>query len=436
MPAPAIDMTFAEFKSHWKQLDFESILKYVSIANISFKPDKGVDKILRGSRDDATQVLRWLLKRRCVGRILHVIVDDMGPNYHSNESIGKALETANVEILDWRRPDLCPSTIVKIGKSLRELHLQWAGNNAILRAWSEADGLPSLAQYGNLKLIVIVWPEVFYAFVTCLLSVTDPVLQDNPDLCSDTAKQKKGFDERFRRHWLAITAPSSSNPEETPQGSNSAPGTPSGKSSQSPNVIKPGDENVNNSLRLDPEQIWKASPPNSQASIKDRAVPKNAPPPEIRHVTGKSSAKPNSGSNSSQEGEMDQHRWMQSMEAFTTAFLRVKQPSSQHIAANKSFQPVKIALIDDGVDTTNRSLQGKKYFGRSFAFDETGGRNFPYWISDGNHGTVMARFIRKLCPTADIYIIKVATRSGARNSRKLTIDIESAIEVNNTHIWP
>lgn len=162
MPAPSTDMTFAEFKSHWSMLNFETTLKYVSIANIRFKPERGVDRVTRGSRDDATHVLRWLLKHRGVERILHVIVDDMLPKYHSNESIEQTLETANVEILDWRRPDLCPLTIFKIGKNLRELHLQWGGNNAILRAWSEPEGLPSLARYGNLKRIVIVWPEVLH----------------------------------------------------------------------------------------------------------------------------------------------------------------------------------------------------------------------------------------------------------------------------------
>lgn len=158
-------MTFAEFKSHWDMLDFEMVLKYVSIANIKFKLDKGFDRVVRQSRDDAKHILLWLLKEKNVDRILHVIVDDISPNYHSNESIEQALEMANVEILDWRRPDLCPSTIFKIGINLRELHLHWGGNNAILRAWSEAEGLPMLAQYGKLKLIVIVWPKVLSPLV-------------------------------------------------------------------------------------------------------------------------------------------------------------------------------------------------------------------------------------------------------------------------------
>lgn len=186
-------------------------------------------------------------------------------------------------------------------------------------------------------------------------------------------------------------------------------------------------------LNLDPEQLPHSPPRSSQVSGERERAKNRLNLPEIHHNTVKASVKPKLGDNSGHAGEMDQHRWMQCMEDFTTVFLRVRQPSTQDIDANHSLKPVLIALIDDGVDTTNRSLQGKTYHGRSFAFDDVGGRNYPYWMSDSNHGTIMARFIRKLCPTADIYIIKVATRRGTRHSSRLTIDIPSAIEVSTSH---
>lgn len=52
-------------------------------------------------------------------------------------------------------------------------------------------------------------------------------------------------------------------------------------------------------------------------------------------------------------------------------------------------------------------------------------------MSESNHGTIMARFIRKICPTADIYVIKVATKRGTRSSNTLTIDVPSAIDSIN-----
>ncbi|MBE3042968.1 hypothetical protein IMZ48_10430 [Candidatus Bathyarchaeota archaeon] len=81
-------------------------------------------------------------------------------NYHSNEAIKSSLKNLRVEVLDWRRPDICPSTIVSIGGELRDLRLQWSGNNAVLRAWSELQGLPMLSKYGKLENVRIVVPEV------------------------------------------------------------------------------------------------------------------------------------------------------------------------------------------------------------------------------------------------------------------------------------
>lgn len=37
---------------------------------------------------------------------------------------------------------------------LRKLDLQWSGNTAVLRAWSEPEGLPSLPHLNEVKIIV------------------------------------------------------------------------------------------------------------------------------------------------------------------------------------------------------------------------------------------------------------------------------------------
>ncbi|KAH7191548.1 hypothetical protein BKA60DRAFT_584621 [Fusarium oxysporum] len=385
MPARSTDMTYEEFKKRWSDYDFEATLKYVSIANIKFKRDKSVSQVTKQSRDDATHIIRWLLTHKKVKRILNVTVDDMGSNYHSNESIEKALKGAKVEILDWKRPDLCPATIFKIGSNLRELHLHWGGNNAILRAWSEAEGLPMLAQYGNLERMFIIRPK------------------NSPDLSSRRSEQEKQFNDRLWSNWkLAVSerpaTPSKSLPDSTLVASTQSEG---GKSSQDESLTL-----VNQSQVLEPHQ-------RAKTSVK---------PPKIYHIDEEASVESTIGGNG-HTGEKDQHRWIQCMEDFTKAFLQIKQPSDS--------SSVQVALIDDGVDTTNRLLQGKTYYGRSFAFNDSGKRNYPYWMSDSDHGTIMASFIRKLCPTANIYIIKVATRQGRQNSNRLTIDVPSAVEAIN-----
>ncbi|KIW25944.1 uncharacterized protein PV07_09078 [Cladophialophora immunda] len=334
MPAPLTGMTFAEFTHHWDMLDFETTVKYVSIANVKFKLDKDVDQVVRKSRDDATRILRWL-QSKDVKRILHVIVDDMEPNYHSNDSIERALEKAKVEILDWHRPDLCPSTIFNVGKNLKRL---------------EVEGLPMLAQYGKLERIIIFSPE------------------DSPDLSADMSKQLKRFDDRLKRNWSLAAEKSTSKPQEE-----SAIGRllrRDGEATQDDEATL-----ASQSLHRDSVQAPQTNPATSQVSAKHEIAANNrTTTPEIIHTSAKTSLKAKLGDNSGQAVELDQHRWMQCMENFTTAFLRVRQLSAKDIPATKSLEPIRVALIDDGVDTTNRSLQGRTDRGRSFAFDQRGKR--------------------------------------------------------------
>ena len=51
-----------------------------------------------------------------------------------------------------------PVTLARIGKCLREVHLQWNGGNPVLRAWSEPEGL---AMIPTLETITITQLEVF-----------------------------------------------------------------------------------------------------------------------------------------------------------------------------------------------------------------------------------------------------------------------------------
>lgn len=50
---------------------------------------------------------------------------------------------------------------------LRKLDLQWSGNTAVLRAWSEPEGLPSLPHLNEVNIIVpdgILVSEVVFVF--------------------------------------------------------------------------------------------------------------------------------------------------------------------------------------------------------------------------------------------------------------------------------
>ena len=119
----------------------------VAFKFIRKQPRKG-----RG-RSDLGFIFNWL-HQKGVKQILKVIVDDLEDPAHSDEAIETSLERFDVEILDWRKIDLCPETIRKACKNLREVHLRWSGNNAILRAWSEQEGLAGLEHLGKVHLHV------------------------------------------------------------------------------------------------------------------------------------------------------------------------------------------------------------------------------------------------------------------------------------------
>lgn len=83
---------------------------------------------------------------------------------NSNVSIcSETYYLQNVEILDWRRLDLDPVSLTRVGKCLRELHLQWSGKNTTLRAWSEKEGL---AMIPTLETISVTQVEVFKSTIS------------------------------------------------------------------------------------------------------------------------------------------------------------------------------------------------------------------------------------------------------------------------------
>ena len=134
-------------------LNFEDVQQYVAIPKISIQGESNVantrkarGRPRRPDGDGRTDLISVFssLHSKGVKTILKVIVDDLEHPAHSDLSIVTALDNKGVEIWDWRKLDLCTEVVRKVAPNVRQVHLYWSGNNAILRGWSEEGGLKQL----------------------------------------------------------------------------------------------------------------------------------------------------------------------------------------------------------------------------------------------------------------------------------------------------
>ncbi|KAF4961920.1 hypothetical protein FSARC_9961 [Fusarium sarcochroum] len=338
---PPKRLTKRDFRNHFKHLQFDTVLQYVAFPQIELDDRKQMPDPRFAGRNDMSFFFDWL-KNRGVTKIIKVIVDDLQSPSHSDEMIEKSLEPFKVEILDWRRLDLDPTSLFEIGQCLREVNLHWSGNNSVLRAWSEKDGL---ARIPTLEVISLIQTQGL-------------------ESSQRTHRNLDAFEKRLYESW----------PQDRPK----------------PKVNRP-----------------KSS--GDRMLLRGQSVD-NLPERQERHV--------------------DPHKWMQSMGNFAEQFRQVLFAGKEDI--DPSVEPVEIALIDDGADITRRDLgniNGEKFPGKSFCYyqDNDTWRVSPYWDSSSGHGTLMARLIQKICPSAIIHVIKLQTFA-VENSNKLQINPDSAIK--------
>ncbi|KAI0965231.1 hypothetical protein F4678DRAFT_340691 [Xylaria arbuscula] len=144
-------------------LNFEDILQYVAIPRLeveydSIKPrtDPRAAKSNSSGSKDMLLLFSWLRNTKGVKRILKVIVEDLHSPAHSDETIESCLEGMCVEIWDWKKIDLSPDVLHKVAPDVQVAHLYWSGNNSILRAWSEVEGLKKLLK---LKTVHLHWQQ-------------------------------------------------------------------------------------------------------------------------------------------------------------------------------------------------------------------------------------------------------------------------------------
>lgn len=167
------DVNPSIFFDNFKVTKFDEILQYVEFPAITLRKERkisdhcrffrGYEDIYRSNtvgRKDLLFFFAWLKEEKKVKQIIKVIVDDF-KDPHSDDIIEKCLSLFTIDVLNWSKPDLDPEMLCNACPDVQELHLQWGGNNAILRAWSEPEGLPRLEK---LKKVTIHYSQVLQTF--------------------------------------------------------------------------------------------------------------------------------------------------------------------------------------------------------------------------------------------------------------------------------
>ena len=84
--------------------------------------------------------------------------------------------------------------------------------------------------------------------------------------------------------------------------------------------------------------------------------------------------------------------------------------------------PIKIAIIDDGVDASLDILLEKIAGGKSFyPYANSSDLMNAYYVPSGQHGTMMADLICRICPSCRLYVARLDERPSRLDlSRQIT----------------
>lgn len=135
--------------------------------------------------------------------------------------------------------------------------------------------------------------------------------------------------------------------------------------------------------------------------------------------------------------DSQKHEWITCMTDFRrllyTAEKRFDRSMDQKLreAIEELGGPITVALIDDGIELLEVRLdESMSLTGRSFhpkAWHS--GDYLPWYLSSGGHGTVMASQIHRICPRAQLCILKLEDKVNPQ-SKKRQITMKSAAQVS------
>ncbi|PTB65121.1 hypothetical protein BBK36DRAFT_20935 [Trichoderma citrinoviride] len=336
--------------------EFDQTLHHVAVDRIILKQTKNKE----AGRTDM-EIIFKLLKDKGVRHIVKVIVFDSEMPPHSDESIERCLlGFKSIEILDWRKVDLCPETILKACPKVVELHLWWSGNNAILIAWSAPGGLAKLPRLREIHL---------HQTKTGLIS-------NGEAQCIESAERDKQnlqrFKERIQRDRIA-QRPKEYGPEERKT------------------LPLSGQSSTVTVLDMWPDITVDESDTNN--AVHGRSTVSHGQQP----------------SQTAARYRRRRHDWLDVMDKFAAGIDLIDMERTH--PPDIFGEDVRVALIDDGVEITNKKLTDRIYNGwtcdTGYEGDGLEGIPRPYTSSETQHGTFMASTICRICPRAKIFVFRL-----------------------------
>lgn len=134
--------------------------------------------------------------------------------------------------------------------------------------------------------------------------------------------------------------------------------------------------------------------------------------------------------------EPQQHEWIQCMTSFKQMLYSAennferqkKQKLTKEIEKPELSGPITVALIDDGIQLLGVRFDDVSLTGRSFHPKPWNADYFPWYLSSGGHGTIMASQIHRICPRAHLSILKLEDNLHPQ-SKKRQITMKSAAQV-------
>lgn len=475
-------------------LEFENLLQYVDIPKISRseqfvnpKPRSSRARIAAQQGGDGradVPIVFEQLRKKGVKTVLEVIVEDTEHPAHSDSAIEEALlgqngeQDMNIEIWNWKKVDITPDLILKVASGVTFLQLYWSGQNAVLRAWSEDDGLPKLTKLRHLALHVqggFLDPlsriqDNINAFrerlLRCIARVrAGELVKDLQEYVEEQANSSKKLKEGLRER-LAETSKNLKELLQTAlaesifRACNEKIKTQNCNSEDKRRALGKAKDKIKklfsskrrkemNSDVITATTLLKEF---SEARLRAKAWAKEIADEmasahgdfnfEYLFPAGQHRIYNNDAQ--SAHGFLDEpqnHEWIQCMTGFRQLLYNAEKsfcrdPENAKIlksAVAETGGPVTVALIDDGIEVTeihfdkDIQLTGKSFFPKPPKKNSSKCTFLPWYYSERGHGTIMASQIHRIAPKANLCVLKLQDNYYAQTNKR-NITMKSATE--------